>query len=227
MPKRSDRDSRRSRKPRGRSVGTRRERAGTVLIVTEGEKTEPNYFKGVKKDVESAQAGVVDIMVPVIEVKGTGQSTSKLVEQAERILQRSGKVYSEVWIVCDADDFPDLDEAKQRARAEGMGFVWSNRSFELWLLLHFENCEVAYTSRQLFERLDRTLRQKGFGGYDKAREDIYRVLKQNGDFNRAMSRAKLLREMHGEQKVESHPSQCDPCTTVDELVTHLLGFCSV
>lgn len=225
MPRRNDRDQRRKHRKSSRSVGTRRERAGAILIVTEGEKTEPIYFRGIKAKIESSHMGTLDIETPVIEVRGIGESTGKLVDKATRINRRSGKVYNKVWVVCDADDFEDLDVSKVEAKNAGMGFVWSNRAFELWLLLHFERCEIAYSTEQLFHRLDRALRQRGVGGYEKAREDLYRILEEHGDLEKAVERAKGLREMHGEGKVSSNPSLCDPCTTVDMLVTHLLSYC--
>lgn len=127
--------------------------------------------------------------------------------------------------MCDADDFEDLDSSKVEAKNAGMGFVWSNRAFELWLLLHFERCEVAYSAEQLFQRLDRALRRCGVGGYEKARDDLYRILEEHGNSGKAIERAKELREMHGAGKVNSSPSLCDPCTTIDMLVTHLLSYC--
>lgn len=226
MSRRTDKELRRQRRSPGRRVGTREERAGTILIVTEGKRTEPAYFNGLKRKLEAAHAGTVDVEAPVIQVRGCGESGSKLVDQARRIRQKSGKVYREVWVVCDADDF-DLDRAQAEANAssDDVRLVWSNRSFELWLLLHFENVQASFTAAQLCDRLDRVFRGEGAGGYEKAREDVFEVLEEHGSVSEAMKRAERLRELYGADRLASSPSKCDPCTTVDKLVGSLLSYC--
>lgn len=226
MSRKSDKELRRQRQRTGRRVNTREERAGTILIVTEGKRTEPAYFNGLKRKIEAAHAGTIDIEAPVIEVRGCGESGSKLVEQAQRIRQKSGKVYREVWVVCDADDF-DLDRAQADANSasDDLHLVWSNRSFELWLLLHFENVQAQFTADQLCDRLDGVFRSKGVGGYEKARGDVFEVLEEHGNVAEAIKRAERLRGLHGADRLASSPSKCDPCTTVDELVGNLLRYC--
>lgn len=51
-----------------------------------------------------------------------------------------------VWVACDGDEHRasatqrmQWREAMQQARAEGIEIAWSNPSFELWLLLHFQD----------------------------------------------------------------------------------------
>ena len=65
-----------SRKDRLRS---KRRAPANYLIVCEGKKTEPNYFNGLKKKINEKFGNKVDVLIPNIEVKGTGRNTTDLV----------------------------------------------------------------------------------------------------------------------------------------------------
>ena len=43
------------------------------LIVCEGTQTEPNYFNGLKKKINEKYGSKVDVLIPNIEIKGTGE----------------------------------------------------------------------------------------------------------------------------------------------------------
>jgi len=74
-------------------------KANSFLIVTEGERTEPLYFKGLQKLILENMGGVVDVVVPpVIDIHGEGCSTSKLIEVAEQLVKDSKIMYHNVWI---------------------------------------------------------------------------------------------------------------------------------
>lgn len=87
-------------------------KANSFLIVTEGERTEPLYFKGLQKLILENMGGVVDVVVPpVIDIHGEGCSTSKLIEVAEQLVKDAKIMYQNVWIVFDKDDFEDFNQA--------------------------------------------------------------------------------------------------------------------
>ena len=89
-------------------------KANSYLIVTEGERTEPLYFKGMQKLIQEKVGGVVDIIEqPLIDVHGEGCSTTRLVEVADQIIKDAKIIYQNVWIVFDKDDFDDFDQAIQ------------------------------------------------------------------------------------------------------------------
>ena len=46
------------------------------LIVCEGKQTEPNYFNGLKKKINEKYGSKVDVLIPNIEIKGTGENTT-------------------------------------------------------------------------------------------------------------------------------------------------------
>ena len=48
-------------------------RANSYLIVTEGERTEPYYFKGIQEQIMAKVGGRIDIVeAPLIEISGEG-----------------------------------------------------------------------------------------------------------------------------------------------------------
>ncbi|MFR3285089.1 MAG: hypothetical protein ACLTR6_12780 [Clostridium fessum] len=68
----------------------------SFLIVTEGEKTEPLYFKGLQKKINEKVNGRIDIVEsPVIDIFGQGCSTSRLIEATEEIVKDSKVFYQE------------------------------------------------------------------------------------------------------------------------------------
>ena len=154
---------RRGRRPQaGRQVRKR------FLIVCEGEKTEPNYFRSFPV------AGLV--------VEGPGMNTLSLVERTEQIAEThasNGVTYDEVWCVFDKDDFGDdvFNSAIKRvaslngSRAEDWSSAWSNQSFELWYVLHFDYLQSDLHRSQYVDRLVKIL-----GSYAKNAPEMYRTL---------------------------------------------------
>ena len=74
-----------------------RELVTYFLIVCEGEKTEPNYFKSFPKKVGK--------FIYDIEFEGGGISTLKVVEKAIDLRDKSKQKYDRVWAVFDRDSF--------------------------------------------------------------------------------------------------------------------------
>lgn len=87
-------------------------KANSYLIVTEGKRTEPLYFKSLQKLILQKIGGRVEVVeAPVIEISGEGCSTEKLIEAADRIVKDAKMIYQNVWLVFDRDDFMDFDTA--------------------------------------------------------------------------------------------------------------------
>jgi hypothetical protein len=77
----------RSRHKYKRKVKTRGKLRERLLIVCEGEKTEPNYFKGYR--VSSSK-------IIRIDIKGTGKDTCRVVEEAlklKKIAEKNKEAY--------------------------------------------------------------------------------------------------------------------------------------
>jgi len=134
------RDRRADRGGRGftRKVDTRPAQK-VFLIVCEGAKTEPNYFRGFK------------VAGNVLDVRGVGDNTLSLVEQAAKFKERGE--YDQTWCVFDRDSFPAdrFNRALDLARRLGMRVAYSNEAFELWYLLHFayHDCSRVWSNTSL------------------------------------------------------------------------------
>lgn len=97
--------ARRARSWSTRTVGTR-DLIPSFLIVCEGEKTEPNYFRRFRVPAEVAR----------IDVQGIGANTVSLVRKA--IALRDAGDYDQTWCVFDRDSF-SLARARPRPRPQG------------------------------------------------------------------------------------------------------------
>jgi hypothetical protein len=207
MPPPRDRGGSASRAGRGGKRTSRsrvtetRDPLPRVLIVCEGEKTEPNYFRAFRLTS-------VDVVV-----HGAGSETLRVVEEAERIDAAEGP-FDAVWCVFDRDDNPaaHFNEAIRRASRPRYHAAWSNEAFELWYVLHFEYLQAAVARSRYFERLTAHLGRT----YAKNDPGLYAVLQTREDT--AVRNADKLLATHAEGAT---PSACCPATTVHHLVRYL------
>ena len=210
--------SRHRNPPAPRAKGQREKRL-RYLIVCEGRCSEPNYFRALYTEIKS------DIVS--VKLEGDAGCTSRVVERAESLVKarmREGKVsYNRVWVVFDYDGRDDFREAIARAMAKpnGFGCAWSNESFELWYLLHFQDLESAISRQQYCEKLETCIQKCGKPNFKYQKEDnnLYQILKEDGDEARAIQRAEKLRELHSAR--EGNYNKWNPCTCVDLLVREL------
>ena len=97
----------------------------TILIVCEGENTEPSYFMQFR------------LSTATIKPVGEGYNTISLINRAIQIASQGN--FEQVWCVFDKDDFSDIDfnNAIALAQTNNFGVAYSNQAFEYWILLHF------------------------------------------------------------------------------------------
>lgn len=200
-------------------------KANSFLIVTEGERTEPLYFKGIQKQIKDKIGGTVDVIeVPTIEIFGAGSATGKLIEITERLVKEAKIIYQNIWVVFDKDDFEDFDEAIKSGENMGYKIAWSNQSFEYWLYMHFCYSDSALHRDEWNKKLDEIFAQYnlGEGSYRKNYEDIYNIVDSFDGVNTAIRNAK--RRMDSFDNNKDLPSKYDPGTKVHELVIELKKY---
>ncbi|MBP3610984.1 MAG: RloB domain-containing protein [Lachnospiraceae bacterium] len=208
-----------------RKYETKNPKANSFLIVTEGECTEPYYFKGLKKLIIEKIGGVVNVVeCPIIDIHGEGCATSRLIETTEQIVRGAKILYQNVWVVFDKDDFEDFDEAIQLGEKKGYNIAWSNQSFEYWLYLHFNYSDSALHREKWQEKLDKIFNEYslGDGKYRKNYENIYTIVDRYDGVNTAIKHAK--RRMNKFDENKDKPSEYDPGTTVYKLVEELKRY---
>jgi len=67
----------------------------------------------------------------------SAENRRQLAEDAARRASDENLAYDSVWCVFDVNDHPNVADAKEMARDNGIELAVSNPCFELWLLLHF------------------------------------------------------------------------------------------
>jgi hypothetical protein len=205
-------------KEKKRSIGTKSKQV-FILIVSEGTKTEPNYFEAIRAKFPR---GIID----TIDIEGTAKNTLTIIEECV-ILRDAAKnryrIYDEVWAVFDKDSFPDKNFNNAINRAESMkekiNCAWSNEAFELWYLLHFQFVNTGMNREQYKPFIERELSAK-IGKpfkYKKNSKEMYELLQQYGNESQAIEWAKRLEELYDNKDFATH----NPCTMVYKLVNRL------
>jgi len=186
------------------------------LIITEGKKTEPLYFEGLKKAVNQKYQGRIEIVG-----LGEGANTLTILSAAEQMQLRSGNMYRHIWIVYDKDDFPEDDFDNTFFRCQELSddsvtyhALWSNECIELWFLLHFEYMQSNLYRGQYIPKLTTYLNSR----YQKNRTDMFELLYPYLDD--AIRNAKRLLKCHD----KIIPSQCTPGTAVYEIFEKLKEY---
>jgi RloB-like protein len=186
-----------------RKVDTREVRQ-RFLIVCEGAKSEPNYFRSFRVPKNAAE----------IDVKGLGENPSKLVKSAQELKEQ--EEYDQVWCVFDRDDWPleDFNNAIRKAQDQGFKVAYSNEAFELWYVLHFEFLNTGIPRSDYLQKLNLLLNRR----YQKNSEAIYDELfgKQPTAIRNAIN---LLNQY--DPRI---PAKDNPSTTVHLLVQELNKF---
>ena len=171
------------------------------LIICEGTKTEPNYFRSLKERVEAKEANRVQF-----EIVGAGLNTRGLFEYAQRKVNNS------------KDDFPSdkfnvtEELCINNSSDEGVTYhaIWSNQCIELWFLLHFMYLQSDLHRDEYYPKLTENLGEHG--SYAKNREDIFDILFPYLDF--AIANARKLDKANQEKT----PTQSSPGTKVFEIM---------
>lgn len=196
---------------------------GSYLIATEGVQTEVLYFKSLAAELAEKYArlaGRIAVTIPSLTIKGTGVSNLTLIDRVAEVIQLSPTLFEHVWVVFDKDDIPldKFDNAIKLAEQLGWHAAWSNDSFELWYLLHFEFLNTAIDREAYKDKLTRHMRSQGIQGkYEKNTTTILPLLTAEKR-QRAIRFAKKLADYY-QPTVPYHLR--NPGTTVYQLVAEL------
>lgn len=184
-----------------------------ILIVCEGEKTEPNYFEAI---VKTKYTDVIKV-----DIEGEGRNTVSLVKKTIEIRDKSVKTYDRVWAVFDKDSFEDFNDAIQLAKENNIQSAWSNESFELWYCLHLNYLNTGVPRSQYIDILEKEIQKRTNNKeyrYMKNDPNMYSLLKGIGSEDQAIKNAKKLEAaFDGDSNFENH----NPCTMVYKLVEEL------
>lgn len=189
-----------------------RDPAPRLLVVCEGESTEPQYLYGLR---DSAKNPLVSIRV----VRNGGDPlgvVSRAIRDRDEAAKRARREgdpfleYNAVWCVFDVDSHAHLRRALADAAANGLLVAVSSPAFELWLLLHFADRSAHTSVTQA-----RNLLRAHVNDYDK-RIDFRRFI---AGYNDAVARARQLQKVHA-QNFQHAPN---PSTSVHLLTESVRG----
>jgi len=111
-----------------------------ILIVCEGEKTEPFYFEALR--------GFYKLSRDSVEIAGIGANPTSIVKIAEekyKASKRDGVTFDKVFCVFDKDSHADYHRAlAQLKNKENFEAIVSVPCFEYWLLMHYHGNTKPY-----------------------------------------------------------------------------------
>lgn len=194
-----------------------------ILIVSEGSKTEPLYFKEIQAAYGLHSANVQ------VQPSEHGTAPIQVVQYAQQLFEKGDlhkriapKVFDQVYAVFDRDDHNSYREALDQAasldgklkndnkQAVSFKAVASVPSFELWLLLHYEDIQAPINRGEVMRRL----RKPGnLPGYEKGTGGVFATTRNRLDT--ATQRAEAL---DGKFSAYDEP---EPYTAVGKLVARL------
>lgn len=205
-----------SRKNRLKS---KRQAPANYLIVCEGKKTEPNYFNGLKKKINEKYGNKVDVLIPNIDIKGTGMNTTSLVKYTQKTVNHANKVYGQVWVVFDKDDYND-EQFNSAIDNCNYNVVWSNPNFELWLLAHFKKVNRYISKDGVLQELSKEFQRNGLSEYAKNDVNIFDKVTSEGKLHTAIKNCEYMEELNK----DGQASQRNPMTRVYKIVDGLKEY---
>ncbi len=187
-----------------------------MLIVCEGQVTEPNYFHQLK------QEACVKKNFWVTVKRGKGGARQQIAQFAVERKDSARDDYDEVWCVMDVEHPDGLNavrEAWKLLEENCIQTAFSNPTFEVWFLAHFERTGAGFLHGDaVVARLNKSWNGRFNTDYEKADSRIYHRL--FGLTDRAIENAHWVREHHhsGANVIDANSS-----TEVDRLVGKLRG----
>jgi len=170
-----------------------------ILIVSEGSKTEPNYFAEIRAAYRLHTARVM------MRPSELGTAPIQVVQYAEALFKNGDphrgippRAFEQVFAVFDRDDHDSYRQALQLAKSLDDGklkndarqavrfrAIASVPCFELWLLLHYEDVHAPLRRDEVLHRL-----KQHIPGYHKGADAVFSATQKH--LAEAMQRAKAL-----------------------------------
>ena len=197
-----------------RKIRVTRRKKPTVLIALEDTKSAKYYINELARDYG------VSKRIEFVPPKGTNP---KNVLKAINLHSTKASEIESRWLVFDKDDYSkeEINGTISSAKANRINIAFSNESYELWILLHFEDVKRHITRKETNKRLNRYFKEKYNIEYSKASIEIYGLIKSNQEV--AINRAKEL--YNGNLNSDGYIDYLsNPLTTFYKLVEHIKGL---
>jgi len=135
-----------------------------VFVFGEGALTERDYFAAMQEKMDKSHIKINyrgGIGVPLTVVETALEHIKDLARTRKGGRKNSFEKNDEVWAIFDKDDHPSFDRAKNICETRKLNFIYCDPCFELWLVLHFQDCDAPTHSKQAQE-----MARKLVPGYD-------------------------------------------------------------
>ena len=202
---------------RSKTVEQKNERR-LLLLVTNGEKTEPNYFNGFKTLLPKGTLHPYYIEF---------QEGNQLQVVATAIAKNSDSKYDEVWVVLDTEDLDKegncFRKAITLAQNNNISVAYSNRQIEVWFLFFFQQGREACNKmggNKTISKLEDCLHAIGISDKYQKSHSIFNTLLHHGNEQAAIEHADNVLAQ-AEKNFPNEPWKCNPSTTVHTLVKKL------
>lgn len=177
-----------------------------IVIVCEGEETEPNYFRALRQKFRLS-----NLNVQVFPGKG---APINVVNFAIDEKKKLGEPTDEVWCVLDTESLannPTLKTAVEKAKKSKINLAISNPCFEYWYYIHFDESSRPFANGQEMKRELKT----HIPDYNESM-NVFPIL--DSLTPTAMKNAEKLRK----RSDESWDIFPNPSTCVDKLVQEII-----
>ena len=141
------------RKPASRSPSKK------VFVFGEGAVTERDYFAAMQEKMNKSLIQINyrgGIGVPLTVVEAALQHIKDLARTRKGGRKNSFEKNDEIWVIFDRDEHPSFVQAKDICEIKKINFIYCDPCFELWLVLHFQDCD-APTHRKEAQEMAKTL----------------------------------------------------------------------
>ena len=172
-----------------------------------------------KNQINDKYGNKVDVLIPEIDIKGTGRNTTDLVNYTNKFVNYANKKYGQVWVVFDKDDYSN-EQFDKAIKTCDYNVAWSNPNFELWLLAHLKRVDRYISKDKIIAELNKEFKKNGLGEYRKNDDKIFDKVTSNGKINNAIINCEYMESLNK----EGQASQRNPMTTVYKIVDGLKEY---
>jgi RloB-like protein len=191
--------------------------ANKLLIVCEGQKTEPQYFKGIRqhKRLRTLQVTIVDASG---KTNPLGIINRAIAERQTIKADKGWETNDTVWAVFDGDEHRHQDPqnwqtAIDKAKSQKINLAITNPCFEFWYLIHYQDAFSQINADAAAKKL-----QKHIPNYTKAQTLFPDPLIDRTPA--AIQRAEKIAKQIEHTGLETYSNPC--CSRLPELVKLLL-----
>jgi hypothetical protein len=192
-----------------------------IILACEGTVTEKDYFESIFKELMDIK-GISKTSLVI--AKHAHTNPKGVLHDLEMELEKDDE-FEYKWIVIDRDEMrvnggghslEDFNAAISSAKAQGINVAYSNPSFEIWYLLHFEYRNTGIDRDEVIVKLNRYI------DYVKNSKKIFFEIKEKQID--AIGFSKRLEAEYRTGGRELNPAMDNPSSTVYQLVEQLNKF---